>query len=113
MTSRRQFLASSVVTGVMSFGRTAPAVLQEAAAATNQERILVVVEMAGGNDGLNTVIPVQDDAYRKARPTLAIRPVNSAGNTARMPSPSISSAVPTRADARRVKRSMQPATTTW
>lgn len=77
MTSRRQFLASSVVTGVMSFGRTAPAVLQEAAAATNQERILVVVEMAGGNDGLNTVIPVQDDAYRKARPTLAIRPADA------------------------------------
>ncbi|OYP31712.1 DUF1501 domain-containing protein [Rhodopirellula sp. MGV] len=35
-------------------------------------KILVVVEMAGGNDGLNTVVPFNDDAYRKARPNLRI-----------------------------------------
>ncbi len=34
--------------------------------------ILVVLQMAGGNDGLNTVIPFEDDAYYRARPTLAI-----------------------------------------
>lgn len=36
-------------------------------------RILVVVELSGGNDGLNTVIPYGDDAYYRARPHLGIR----------------------------------------
>jgi uncharacterized protein (DUF1501 family) len=33
-------------------------------------KILVVVQLSGGNDGLNTVIPFGDDAYHRARPTL-------------------------------------------
>lgn len=33
--------------------------------------ILVVVQLAGGNDGLNTLVPYADDAYHKARPQLA------------------------------------------
>lgn len=38
------------------------------------ERILVVLELAGGNDGLNTVVPFADDAYHKARPVLRVKP---------------------------------------
>jgi uncharacterized protein (DUF1501 family) len=34
----------------------------------------VVVELSGANDGLNTVVPYTDDAYYRARPSLAIRP---------------------------------------
>ena len=34
--------------------------------------ILVVLQLAGGNDGLNTVIPIGNDEYRKARPTLGL-----------------------------------------
>jgi uncharacterized protein (DUF1501 family) len=34
--------------------------------------ILVVLQLAGGNDGLNTVIPMGNDEYRKARPTLGL-----------------------------------------
>jgi uncharacterized protein (DUF1501 family) len=37
------------------------------------DRILVLVQLAGGNDGLNTVIPIHDDAYYRSRPRLAIR----------------------------------------
>ncbi len=37
-------------------------------------KILVVVQMAGGNDGLNTVVPYGDDAYHRARPALRIDP---------------------------------------
>ncbi|MCK6486152.1 MAG: DUF1501 domain-containing protein [Phycisphaerae bacterium] len=36
------------------------------------ERVLVVVQLAGGNDGLNTVIPVRNDDYYRARPQLGI-----------------------------------------
>jgi uncharacterized protein (DUF1501 family) len=36
------------------------------------DRILVVLQLAGGNDGLNTVIPFTSDDYYKARPRLAI-----------------------------------------
>jgi uncharacterized protein (DUF1501 family) len=34
--------------------------------------ILVVLQLAGGNDGLNTVVPYADDAYHRARPRLAL-----------------------------------------
>src|SRR5260370_32422855 len=37
------------------------------------ERILVVIELAGGNDGLNTVVPYGDSAYYHARPRLGIK----------------------------------------
>lgn len=36
-------------------------------------RRLVVLRLDGGNDGLNTVVPFEDDAYMRARPTLGIR----------------------------------------
>jgi uncharacterized protein (DUF1501 family) len=37
------------------------------------DRILVVVELSGGNDGLNSVVPFRDDAYYQSRPTIAIK----------------------------------------
>src|SRR5262245_26744810 len=43
------------------------------AAAAGKDKVLVLVEMAGGNDGLNTVAPYGDDLYHKARPTLALK----------------------------------------
>ncbi len=36
------------------------------------DRVLVLVQLAGGNDGLNTVVPVRNDLYYQARPTLAV-----------------------------------------
>ncbi len=35
-------------------------------------KVVVVIQFSGGNDGLNTVIPVQDDIYYKSRPRLGI-----------------------------------------
>ena len=35
--------------------------------------VLVVVELSGGNDGLNTVVPYRDDAYYRLRPTIGIK----------------------------------------
>lgn len=37
------------------------------------ERVLVVVQLTGGNDGLNTVVPFTQDAYFRLRPTLALK----------------------------------------
>ena len=46
------------------------------------ERILVVVQLGGGNDGLNTIIPYGDAEYFRARPRLGLRaPNNPAGTT--------------------------------
>ncbi len=36
------------------------------------DRVLVLVQLKGGNDGLNTVVPLGNDLYRTARPTIAI-----------------------------------------
>ena len=41
---------------------------------SKRERILVVLEMSGGNDGLNTVVPHADDIYYRLRPKIGIRP---------------------------------------
>lgn len=67
--SRRSFLAGGVQLSVL--GSLAPRLL----GATVQDeakagRILVVVQLSGGNDGLNTVIPFSQDAYYRMRPTL-------------------------------------------
>lgn len=73
-TSRRRFLRSSVgAATAIGIGATVPRCFADAAmAASAGPRILVVVQLSGGNDGLNTVIPHADDAYHAARPKLAI-----------------------------------------
>jgi uncharacterized protein (DUF1501 family) len=35
-------------------------------------KILVVVQLSGGNDGLNTIVPIADDSYYRARPGIGI-----------------------------------------
>jgi uncharacterized protein (DUF1501 family) len=46
--------------------------LAAADSAKNKDKILVVVELAGGNDGLNMLVPYGDDLYHKARRSLRI-----------------------------------------
>jgi uncharacterized protein (DUF1501 family) len=74
-TDRRKFLQQA--TTVVSIGVTTPLLWQHAAvrAATsgaNSSKILVVVQLTGGNDGLNMVIPSGDPDYYRLRPSLAI-----------------------------------------
>jgi len=45
----------------------------EVAAAGNSNKILVVFEWFGGNDGLNTIVPYGDSAYHRHRPTIGIK----------------------------------------
>lgn len=79
-TSRRKFLASvsaaaGATAGMVCLSGRAPQFLLESAAlgaeAAAGEKILVVVQLSGGNDGLNTVVPFRDERYTAARPSLA------------------------------------------
>lgn len=59
--------ATALRTGV--FGQAAAALAAETA---SNGKILVVLELSGGNDGLNTVVPWGDDAYYQRRPKIGI-----------------------------------------
>jgi uncharacterized protein (DUF1501 family) len=62
--------ATGLVPVPSMFARTAQAL---GAQTGNNGRILVVLEMSGGNDGLNTLVPYGDDAYYRHRPKIGIR----------------------------------------
>jgi uncharacterized protein (DUF1501 family) len=73
MFSRRQFLTHTLKgSSLVALSSVVPQFVSRTAqaAAPGKDTILVVLEMTGGNDGLNTVIPYADDLYHKARPTL-------------------------------------------
>jgi uncharacterized protein (DUF1501 family) len=77
MTSRRDFLKSSVLASSLLFVPKFLHALDSQGLRDLRDargRRLVVVQLGGGNDGLNTVIPYENDLYYKARPTLGIRP---------------------------------------
>jgi len=82
--TRRVFLQQGLT--MASLSAAVPAFLQDSAMAimrplgsmlTSQpgvpeDRVLVVVQLGGGNDGLNTVVPYGDEAYHRARPQLRV-----------------------------------------
>ena len=65
---RRDFLLASAAAGVAVF---APRIAFAQGAGYSQ--LLVLVELKGGNDALNTVVPYADSAYYGLRPRIAIR----------------------------------------
>ncbi len=73
MLNRREFLTRTLKgSSLLALGSVVPGFLANTALAAEagKDTVLVVIEMTGGNDGLNTVIPYADDLYHKARPTL-------------------------------------------
>ncbi|MBD2713960.1 DUF1501 domain-containing protein [Microvirga sp. STR05] len=75
-TSRRDFLKTSVLASSLLFVPKFLHALDRQGLKSLRDargRRLVVVQLGGGNDGLNTVIPYRNDLYYKARPTLGIR----------------------------------------
>lgn len=84
--NRRQFIKRSAtavsVSLVMPKLWMGRASAQEINAASR--KIFVVIQMAGGNDGLNTVIPYADSKYQQLRPTLGFKDTelkDAAGNS--------------------------------
>lgn len=76
--TRREFLKVLGSAGIVSLGTIPPKFLARAAETTagvaaRDKRVLVLIQLAGGNDGLNTLIPMGDPAYEKARPGIGIR----------------------------------------
>jgi len=83
--TRRQFLRTTVLGSALSW--TVPAFLADTfsalhAGATDSatqittgkdSTILVVLQMAGGNDGINTVVPYSSDHYHRARPRIGLK----------------------------------------
>ena len=63
---RRDFLAASIA------AFAAPR-MAAAAPRADYRRLLILVELKGGNDGLNTVVPYADQNYYSLRPRLAVR----------------------------------------
>jgi uncharacterized protein (DUF1501 family) len=72
MFSRRDFLRTSAL---VALAPTVPVFLARTARAAEparEGRVLVVVELSGGNDGINTVVPFKDEGYAKHRMELRL-----------------------------------------
>ncbi len=75
-TSRRGFIRSSIVAtaGTLMIPNFLKATGFEPSGSLQQQgKILVVIQLSGGNDGLNTVVPYRNDLYYQYRPGIAIR----------------------------------------
>jgi uncharacterized protein (DUF1501 family) len=74
MTTRRDFLKQGAL---LSLAPLVPRFLLESTLTTRRggdDTILVVLQLDGGNDGLNTVVPWRNEEYARLRPTLKIDP---------------------------------------
>jgi uncharacterized protein (DUF1501 family) len=70
---RRNFLQiGSLATGSMFIPGFLKA-FEKPALVPRGNKVVVVIQLSGGNDGLNTIIPYRNDLYYKGRPTLGIK----------------------------------------
>jgi uncharacterized protein (DUF1501 family) len=80
--TRRDFIRLGLgSSALLACGTSVPAFLAASACAVaagqgSKDKIFVALELTGGNDGLNTIIPYTDDNYRKYRPKIHV-PANA------------------------------------
>ncbi|RNC79597.1 MAG: DUF1501 domain-containing protein [Balneola sp.] len=65
-------LGSGFMLGGLSVNAMARTKFLNRLVAANNDRVLILIQLGGGNDGLNTIIPVENDVYFQKRPTIAI-----------------------------------------
>ena len=69
---RRKFLKQSSLASSLFFVPSFVKAFEQVASSKLGYKRLVIIQLSGGNDGLNTVIPFRNDLYYKERPTLGI-----------------------------------------
>ena len=69
---RRKFLKQSSLASSLFFVPSFVRAFEQVASSKLGYKRLVIIQLSGGNDGLNTVIPYRNDLYYKERPTLGI-----------------------------------------
>ncbi|WP_346881685.1 DUF1501 domain-containing protein [uncultured Algibacter sp.] len=70
---RRKFLKQSSLASSLFFVPSFVRAFEQVASSSLGYKRLVIIQLSGGNDGLNTIIPFGNDLYYKARPTLGIK----------------------------------------
>ncbi len=69
---RRQFLKASSLASASLLLPNFLKALSSSPALENRNKVLVILQLSGGNDGLNTIIPIRNDIYFRERQTIAI-----------------------------------------
>jgi len=70
---RRQFLKQSTLASSLFFVPNFVKAFENLATTSLGYKRLVIIQLAGGNDGLNTIIPFNNDVYYRNRPTISIK----------------------------------------
>ena len=74
---RRDFIKQSSLASSIFFVPSFVKAFENVATTKLGYKKLVIIQLAGGNDGLNTIIPYTNDIYYKSRPKLAISKENA------------------------------------
>ena len=69
---KRRTLLQGLVCGAGSALAYSALSSEPASKSISPDHVLIVLDLQGGNDGVNTVVPIADRRYQKARPSLAI-----------------------------------------
>ncbi len=74
--NRRDFVKNTALASSLFFVPSFVKAFEEAASTNLGFKRLVIIQLSGGNDGLNTVVPFRNDLYYKNRPSIAIQKNN-------------------------------------
>lgn len=71
---RRDFVKNTTLASSLFFVPSFVKAFDDLLTKTTGYKRLVIVQLSGGNDGLNTIVPYRNDIYYRSRPKIAIRP---------------------------------------
>ena len=70
---RSSAIALPLIVNGLGFKAVAKSKLSNLLTQISNDRVLVIIQLEGGNDGLNTVVPVEIDMYYKLRQNIGIK----------------------------------------